>query len=73
MGFGTRTAMKWPESREIDWRPVKSTCAGCGKPIYGKLGIYEGEDMFLFENGDTVHDKTRCVMPYLHKLYLMKG
>ena len=69
----TRKAMMWPEYRQIDWRPEVGVCAFCEQPIRGKLGIYEGENIILLEDGTTIHDKVPCAMGYLREHYLIKG
>lgn len=73
MSSKTNTVMMWPKTRGIDWRPQIATCVVCEKPIYGALGMYEGDNYILMENGDTIHDKPRCGMTYLRDRYLCKG
>ena len=65
--------MMWPKYRTIDWRPEIGKCVFCEKPICGSLGIYEGDNYILLENGDVVHDRSVCGMGYLRERYLMKG
>ena len=59
--------------RVVEHRPVTAVCVVCGRPIYGKRGKYDPENMILMDNGDVLHDRADCGIAYLRRHYLFKG